>query len=247
MSVAQWTTHKDRWSVKKPHLWTAGWNIPRPLHYKWAPADAKDLECVLHTAVQSENGESRVCCSSAVKGLQRYREARRAAWMFTVHTPRSLWGCGPGLHTHPGHRCWMWARCLKNVHSRVCTHARFGAPRAWSCYWWALSHIRHIVTRPAAAWELMGEEGNNILLVYAFMPKKHWNKIQSFNTATNCPRNVITTFSEVFRQSLVNFAVMPKRKRAYTQPCRQRENKTIRPHLRMVTNIWNGQSSNQRA
>lgn len=97
---------------------------------------------------------------------------------------------------------------------------------------------------PESSW---GKRGTIFCLFMLSCPKQHWNKIQSFNTATNCPHNVITTFSEVFTQSLMNFAVMPKRKRAYMQPCRQRENKTIRPHLRMVTNIWNGQSSNQRA
>lgn len=97
------------------------------LHYKPSPAAAEeDPDCVFHTAVQSENGGSGVCCSSAVKGLQRCREGHaELPEPFDIHTPQSLSARGPLLHTRPRHRCWMWAQCLKNTHVLTCTRRTF--------------------------------------------------------------------------------------------------------------------------
>lgn len=77
--------------------------------------------CFTHTAVQSENGGSGVCCSSAVRGLQRCRERHaELPWTFNIHTPWSLFGCGLGLHTHPRHRCCVFRKM--HIHTQTHVH-----------------------------------------------------------------------------------------------------------------------------
>lgn len=129
--------------------------------------------CASHCSAVGEQREQGVLFLSCERVAEVQRGTQSCLNVQRSHAPEStrLWPRAP--HTPRTQMLDVSSVFKKNVHSRVCTHARFGAPGAWSCYWWALSHIRHIVTRPAAAWELMGGRGEQYFCLFTLSCPKN--------------------------------------------------------------------------